>query len=128
MHSRFPVKTPYDIRERTFLFGCRTIDFCKSLLERPGVLRELGRQFLHSGTSIGANLEEAGAGESKPDFRHKVSISRKEAFESRYWLRLIVYSEEGVSSAAAPLIQECTELIAILTTIRKNAESSSDRG
>ena len=83
---------------------------------------------LHSGTSIGANLEEADGGESKPDFRHKVGVARKEAKESRYWLRLIAYAERRVQESASPLIEESTQLVAILTTIRKNAESSSHRG
>ena len=128
MHRSDVMETPYDIQERSFLFACRVVDFCKPLYEGSALLRELGRQLLHSGTSVGANLEEADAGESKPDFRHKVGVARKEAKESRYWLRLIAYAERRVQESASPLIEESTQLVAILTTIRKNAESSSDRG
>jgi len=119
---------PYDIQERTFLFATCIVDFCRPLLTGHPVLRELSRQLLKSGTSIGANLEEADAGQSKPDFRSKIAISRKEAFESRFWLRLIAYADRRLAATAGPLIQESTELVAILTTIKKHSESNDDRG
>jgi four helix bundle protein len=92
------------------------------------LVRELGRQLLKAGTSVGANLEEADAGESKPDFRHKIAVSRKECRESRYWLRLIAYADNRVAPVATPLVNEASELVAILTAIKKNAESDDDRG
>lgn len=119
---------PYDIQERSFLFACDVVDFCRPLVTGHPVVRELARQLLKSGTSVGANLEEAEAGESKPDFRHKVGVSRKECRESRYWLRLIAHAEKRAGPLATPLIQEASELAAILTTIRKNSESDGDRG
>jgi four helix bundle protein len=91
-------------------------------------VRELGRQLLKSGTSVGANLEEADAGESKPDFRHKVAVSKKECRETRYWLRLIAYADNRVTPLATPLVQEASELVAILTAIKKNSESDDTRG
>jgi four helix bundle protein len=75
---------PYDIKDRTFLFATEIVDFCKPVMPPGAVVRELARQLLNSGTSIGANLEEADAGQTKPDFRAKVAISRKEARETRY--------------------------------------------
>jgi len=62
---------PYDIQERAFEFACRIIDFGKPLFDGPIMLRELGRQLLKSGTSIGANLEEADDGERKATFGTK---------------------------------------------------------
>jgi four helix bundle protein len=118
---------PYDIQERTFLYACDIVDFCRPLIAGNPLVRELGRQLLRAGTSAGANLEEADGGESKSDFRHKVALSRKECSESRYWLRLIAHAEKSVVPRAGPLLQESTELIAILTTIKKNAESNSNR-
>jgi hypothetical protein len=59
---------------------------------------------------------------------HKIAVSRKECRESRYWLRLIAYADKRASPLAVPLVQEASELIAILTTIRKNSESDDDRG
>jgi four helix bundle protein len=119
---------PYDIQERAFLFACCIVDFCRPLVLGHPVMRELSRQLLASGTSVGANLEEADAGQSKPDFRSKVSISRKEAYETRFWLRLLVHADRRLIPNAAPLLQESTELIAILTTIKKNSESNDGRG
>jgi len=74
------------------------------------VLRELSRQLIRAGTSVGANLEEAEAGQTKPDFRTKVAISRKEAREARYWLRLIAHAEPRLNIQAAPLIDEARRL------------------
>ena len=128
MQPSFGMQKPYDIQKRTFLFACTIVDFCKPLTSAHPVVRELGRQLLKSGTSVGANLEEADAGESKPDFRHKVAVSRKECRESRYWLRLIVHADTKLTSTADPLIAEASELVAILTSIKKNSETSDERG
>jgi four helix bundle protein len=119
---------PYKIQDRAFLFATEVIDFCKPLVSRGGIARELAMQLVDSGTSIGANLEEADGGQSKPDFRSKIAISRKEARESRYWLRLIVQAEPTLATKAAPLIDEARQLIDILTTIKMNSEQNDNRG
>ena len=119
---------PYDIQERTFLFACDIVDFCRPLVGPEATVRELGRQLLKAGASVGANMEEADAGESKPDFRSKVAISRKECREARYWLRLVNHANPRLSAASTPLISESAELIAILTTIKKNSEQNDNRG
>lgn len=116
---------PYNIQERTFLFACRIIDFCRPLLDNPGLFRELGRQLLRSGTSVGANVEEAQGGETKADFRHKIAIARKESLETRYWLRLIMFADDGLTTRVAPLLNEVTEIVAVLTSIKKNAETDA---
>lgn len=64
-----------DIRERAFEFAVRIIKVCQVLDEQPGVGRTIGKQLIRSGTSIGANLEEAQAGQSKADFIHKNAIA-----------------------------------------------------
>lgn len=117
---------PYDIKDRTFLFASEIIDFCKPVMPPGGVVRELARQLLRSGTSIGANLEEADAGQSKPDFRSKVAISRKEARESGYWLRLLVHADPRLKGAADPLLDETRQLVQILTTIKLNSEKNDE--
>ena len=122
------MEKPFDIKDRTFLFSTELIDFCRPVLPPGGIIRELARQLVRSGTSIGANLEEADAGESKPDFRSKIAISRKEARETRYWLRLMVHADPTLKQRAAPLIDEARQLIAILTTIKMNSEQNDDRG
>jgi len=119
---------PYDIQERTFEFGCRIVDFCRPLFDRGVLLRELARQLLRAATSIGANMQEADGGESKPDFRHKVGVARKEALETRFWIRLLVHTDDKLEPEGLPLLSECGELIAILTTIKKNAETNDARG
>ena len=78
--------------------------------------------------SIGANLEEAQAAESKKDFIHKNRLSLKEARESRYWLRIARARERSLRPAAKPLIEEASEIIAIITAIILKAKSNPYRG
>src|SRR5438105_323307 len=80
------------IQERAFRFACRIIRMHHAL-SRDRTTRRLADQLLDSGTSIGANLEEAEAAQSKPDFISKCRIALKEARETLYWLRLINASE-----------------------------------
>src|SRR5580765_6742473 len=79
-----------DIRERAFAFAVRIVKLCQYLETHTNVSRNLIYQLLKAGTSIGANLEEAQGGQSKPDFISKNAIALKEARESNYWLRLIL--------------------------------------
>ena len=88
-----------DILERTFEFSVRIVRLCKYLEKKTGVGRNLILQLLDSGTSVGANLEEAKAAQSRADFIHKNSIALKEARESNYWLRLILATEQLDSDA-----------------------------
>ena len=72
-----------DITNRSFEFAVRVVRLCQFLNEQQGVSRTLANQLLRSGTSIGANIEEGQAGQSKADFIAKMSIARKEARETR---------------------------------------------
>ncbi len=108
---------PLDICERTFQFALRIIKLCDFLNSTPGVSRELSRQLVRSGTSIGANVEESQAAQSTADFIHKLEISLKEARETRYWLRLLIAAEIISSSRLVPLLNEANELIKILASI-----------
>lgn len=114
-----------DLPERTFKFATRIVDLCRKLDQTPGVSRILASQLLRAGTSIGANLEEAQAGQSRADFIAKAYIACKEARETHYWLRLL--SATGVSEARLidDLMVEANELIAILTTIVKKTRANS---
>jgi four helix bundle protein len=114
-----------DIVERTFRFAVRVVKLCQFLDQSPGVGRTLSRQLLRSGTSIGANVEEAQAGQSRADFLSKYSIALKEARETYYWLRLLAECEILPAIRLAEITQESDELIAILTTIVKNTRSES---
>lgn len=81
---------------------------------------EIASQVLRSGTSIGANVEEAQAAQSKRDFVSKVAISSKEARETKYWLRLIKESKIS-NNNIDELINECEDLVNILTRIVKTS-------
>jgi four helix bundle protein len=114
---------PRDIRDRAMEYGLRAIRVYRHLLKsREDVGRIIGRQFLRSATSIGANLVEAQSGESRRDFIHKCGIAQKEARESKYWLTLLRRSETLSTGRLSPLIDETDQLIAILTRIIINAK------
>jgi four helix bundle protein len=113
-----------DICERTFQFGVRVVKLCQALDEKPGVSRTLASQLLRSGTSVGANVEKAQAGQSKPDFASKLSIACKEARETHYWLRLLAATDIVPPDRLSPLQDEANQLIAILTTIIKKTRSA----
>ena len=115
--------TPYNIQDRSFLFACRIVAFSKPLFAAHPAYRELARQLIKAGTSVGANLEEADAGQSTRDFRSKIAIARKESREARYWLRLIAHAEPHLQPAAGPLIDEARQIYSILTAIKRNSES-----
>ena len=83
----------------------------------------MGNQLLRSGTSVGANIEEGQAAQSKADFVSKYSITRKEARETNYWLRLLAESGTVSHEQTKELLAECNELVAILTTIIKKVQS-----
>ena len=111
---------------RTFEFAKRIVKLCQVLDHDSGVGRTLGRQLIRSGTSIGANVEEGQASQSRADFCSKYSIACKEARETHYWLRLLAETETLKSEQLAPITQECNELIAILTSIVKKTRTPKD--
>lgn len=109
-----------DIRERAFEFAVRIVKLCKYLEKHTTVSRTLINQLLDSGTSVGANLEEAKAGQSKADFIHKNAVSLKEARESNFWLRLILATEDfesSVKKGVEELRDESLELANIIGKI-----------
>ena len=79
----------------------------------------LSKQVLRSGTSIGANIEEALRGQSKADFVAKMNISLKEACETRYWLKLLRDSDYLEHAAANSILTDCDEIIRMLKSIVK---------
>jgi len=117
-----------DIQDRSFQFGCAVIRFCDGVTDRRLTTARLLLQLFDAGTSVGANLAEASAGQTKPDFIAKTSVALKEAREARFWLALIVATREPLKPTALPLLDEAHQLVAILTTILKNARSNPHRG
>ncbi len=106
----------------------KSFDFALQIIELYTQMKAqkeyvLSKQVLRSGTSIGANIEEATAGISKRDFTHKMSISSKEARETKYWLRLIQHSKI-VNVEVSNLLIQVEELIRILTSIVKTSQGS----
>jgi four helix bundle protein len=110
-----------DIRDRAFEFACRIVRLHRTLIRKGPTARRLAAQLLDAGTSVGSNLEEAEAGQSRADFISKCRISLKEARESRYWLRLFAATDLVPPKRLVSLIQEAHEIVAILTTIVKKA-------
>ncbi|ADR21705.1 four helix bundle protein [Marivirga tractuosa] len=105
---------------KSFDFALEVVDLYKKMVAQNEYV--LSKQLLRSGTSIGANIEEAMAGFSKKDFTHKMSISSKEARETKYWLRLIKHSQV-VQIEVDELLTKNEELIRILTSIVKTSQN-----
>jgi len=117
-----------DLDDRVFKFACRVVAIFQILQRRSGAARPIGYQLLRAGTSVAANYEEAAAGQTKPDFIAKLSIARKELYETRFWLRLIVASGQLEAAVVAADTREVNELTAIITAIIKKARGSPNRG
>ena len=116
--------SPNPIREKSFAFALVTIDLYKRLqADREYVI---SKQLLRSGTSVGANVEEATAAESRRDFIHKMTIASKEARESMYWLRLLAESELVPGIDVASELEKVHELVRMLTSIVKSTSQSSE--
>lgn len=114
-----------DIEERTFRYALRAIKVYQALQQgKDGAGWVIGKQFLRSATSVGANVAEAQAAESRADFIHKYGIAQKEIRESLYWLRLLKASELLKDGQLASLIQETEELKAIITAIIVKAKQT----
>lgn len=113
-----------DIQDRAFEFAVEIVELTDVLVTRGMSARELARQLLRSSASIGANLEEADAGQSRADFISKCAIALKEARESHYWLRLLARTRKITEADRAEhFLTECNRIVAILTTIvRKSRE------
>ena len=117
------LKPPREILPRSFADALRAIKLYQYLQRRKdGAGWILGKQYLRAATSIGANIEEAQAGESRSDFIHKLGIAQKEARESRYWLHLLAESGIVGRGKLQPLSRETEELIGIITAIIVNTK------
>ncbi|MEZ5429098.1 MAG: four helix bundle protein [Pyrinomonadaceae bacterium] len=112
------------IQRKSFEFSLLTIELYKKLLDEKEFI--LSKQLLRSGASIGANIEEATAAQSRKDFLSKVAIASKEARETKYWLRLL--NESSLVTLNLRIEPEkIEELIKILTSIVKTTSQSLKR-
>lgn len=103
------------IVKKSYDFALSIISLYKKLIDKKEYV--LSKQILRSGTSIGANVHEAIAGESKKDFIHKLGIAVKEARETSYWLNLLKDSTYLSIAEFTILNTNCEELIRILNSI-----------
>ena len=112
------------VAEKSFDFALRMIELYQYLVKD---LKEfdLGRQVLRSGTSIGANIEEALGGFSERDFAAKISISYKESRETAYWLRLLKASQIIEEGWADSLLEECQQLTKMTASIVKTMKNKN---
>lgn len=108
--------------ERSYQFALRIIRLVSSL-PKNDVCKVIGGQLLRSGTSVGANVEEAQAAYSKSDFANKMSIAQKEARESNYWLRLLRDTRQIKEDLLKEIIDESEEISKILFSIVKTSKS-----
>lgn len=112
----------YDLEQRTFEFARRVQQFVKRLPRTVGNLEDV-KQVVRSSGSVGANYIEANEALGRKDFQLRIRIARKEAKESRYWLRLLDTGQESeVETERERLTQESTELMMILGAILRKTE------
>jgi four helix bundle protein len=111
-----------DIVERTFEFTVEIVKFVEKISKKSWIGKRLASQILSAGTSIGANVEEAQAAESRADFIHKYNISLKEARETKYWLRLMEAVNIGRGDGIVALKTEADEISKIIARIIINAK------
>jgi four helix bundle protein len=113
-----------DIAERLLEFGAQALHLVGEL-PRNGRARHVANQLTRSGTSGGANYEEARSAESNSDFAHRVLVAAKEVGESVYWLRLLERVGFLRPERVAPLIDEGRQLVAILKASAKTARAGA---
>jgi four helix bundle protein len=113
-----------DIHDRLLRFGIRIVKLSRILSKNPDN-RVIANQMIRSGTSVGANMQEADAASSRKDFINKVCISKKEIQETNYWLKIIKGSElinnEKNKTEHEAMLRESEELIKIIGSILSKA-------
>jgi four helix bundle protein len=115
------VERTYDLEERTARFGEAIIDFA-NIIPQTAVTRPLIEQLVGCGSSVGANYCEADDAVSKKEFRLRCGTCKKEARETKHFLRMIVRAVPELKSHARPLWQEAKELHLIFAKIWRRAE------
>lgn len=106
--------------DKSFKFSIRIVNCYKHLIKQNKDLKSLFYQLLRSGTSIGANIAESQAAASKTDFRNKLRISLKEAFETEFWIKLFFETRIIGKKEFASLSGDCIEIMKLIISIIKN--------
>jgi four helix bundle protein len=121
MKSQAPNSKQYNLEERTAKFAELVIDLVKKLPQNS-INKRLIEQCVASAGSIGANYCEANESESKRDFLHKIGICKKEAKETKHWLRLLAYANRDFKEDFKELEKEAQEIVLIFSSIIKSAK------
>ena len=109
------------IQQKTYDFALKIINTSKQMQMNKEFV--LSRQLLKSGTSIGANVEEAIGGQSRKDFLSKISIAYKEARETKFWLRLLRDSNSMDTAHSEELIYQVDEILRIIGSIQRTTKT-----
>jgi four helix bundle protein len=117
--AQFSLK--YNLEERTTIFSEGIIELCKKCPKSITTVPIIN-QLIRSGTSIGANYCEANGASSKKDFKNKIFLCKKEAKETKYWLRLLGKSEESIKNDCRKLWQEAQEFTMIFSKAAANTK------
>jgi len=110
----------YDLEERTIKFSENIIMLCKKI-PNSTINMPIVSQLIRSATSIGANYSEANGASSQKDFRNKIFICKKEAIETKFWLRMTAKAEPKLKELCLELWQEAQELTLIFSKIAKSS-------
>ncbi|MEO8209779.1 MAG: four helix bundle protein [bacterium] len=117
------MKSESIIQRKSYNFSIRIVRFYQYLIKEHKEY-SLAKQILRSGTSIGANVEEASGGQSTRDFLYKLSIAYKEARETRYWLRILFDTNYINKNMFESLINDCEEILKIISKIQTTTKSN----
>ncbi|MEO7659780.1 MAG: four helix bundle protein [Pyrinomonadaceae bacterium] len=111
------------LKNRSYEFALRTLKLHRHLVKECKEF-VLSKQILRSGTSVGANIEEANQAQSKADFIHKLSIALKEASEANYWLRLLRDGDILEPKLADSILSDCEEIQRMLVASIKTSKAA----
>ncbi len=117
------MKSDNVVQIKSYAFAVNIVKLYKHLCENKKEYT-LSKQLLRSATSVGANIEEAIGGQSRKDFYAKLTISYKEARETKYWLRLLTDTHYLTDDESKPLLEDVEELLRIIGSIQKTIRNS----
>lgn len=111
------------VQDKSYAFAVKIVKTCSTIMKQQNEYI-LSKQLIRSGTSVGANIEEAIGGQSRKDFFAKLTISYKEARESHYWIRLLNDTGYLEKEKTTELLKDCDELLRIIGSIQKSIRSN----
>lgn len=121
LQGESPKQATADVVQLSFEFAVKLVKVIDGL-PRTTAGFELGRQVIRSGTSIGANIEEAQGARTRPQFTNSMNIAKREARETRFWLKVLEASGLLKPETAPGLLEDVERLVRILTAIVKTAD------